>query len=221
MSQANQLSIATLFGGSTDQTALLGPPKQQNIPKCAASALHAYQLVAPAPKVIDDSSKKADDTPDPASHCQGKPLFQNCERYHPTETELNTAEEVQYEDLAQMFHKDNPPETPPSPTLSPFSTDSDDETQSLVKYTHSSWLHPLAWPNNRTSDSSTHDQPVHSVVTRKTSAIVTPEHLGYESFEDFMEDDTWETERNDDRGEHEDDGEASAPFNILERNGAE
>ncbi|KAL8785732.1 MAG: hypothetical protein Q9213_003199 [Squamulea squamosa] len=215
MSQANQLSIATLFGGSTNQSALSGPPDQQTLPECAASTMLANQPVAPSGRITDKSSKKSEEVSAAASHGQEKPLFQNFERYHPTEIEIKTAEEVQYEELAQMFHEEGPPETPTSPTFSPSLPDNSNKIQPLKHRSLLYSLNPLSWLNSRS------DRPVHSDVPTKISTILAPEHLGYEPFEEFIEDEVREIENDAGRSEHEDDGEALAPFNKLERKGTE
>ena len=230
MSEANQLSIATLFGGRTEQSALLGPPDQPISSTSAPSMTHGSPPVAPTlsrARSTGTTTKKACEesqaaTDPAANHVQSEPLFQNPGWYYPTQMQLETAEEVQYEDIAHMSNESDPTPTPALPTLSPLSPNIlHNRIQSAKVFNCLSYLNLFAWFSNRASASSTRDQSVRSVDAAEKPTTFTQEHLGYEPYQESTEDEFWGIEDLDGHGEHEDEGEALAPFNRLERKEAE
>ncbi|KAL8921942.1 MAG: hypothetical protein Q9172_003756 [Xanthocarpia lactea] len=230
MSEANQISIATLFGGRTEQSALLGPPDQPTTPTSAPSMTHGSPPIASilsrarsTGTTTKGACGESQAATDPAAkHVQSEPLFQNPGWYYPTQLQLKTAEEVQYEDIAHISHESDPPTTPASPTLSPLAPNILDNRTKIAKvFNCLSYLNPFAWFSNRPSASSTRDQSVRSVDAAEKPTMFTKEHLGYEPFQEFTEDELWGIEDHDGHGEHEDDGDALAPFNRLERKEAE
>ncbi|KAL8858356.1 MAG: hypothetical protein Q9178_005037 [Gyalolechia marmorata] len=231
MSEANQLSIATLFGGRTEQSALLGPPAQPTTPTSTPSMTHGSPPVAPTRSrarststTTTDAFEDSQTTTDPAAkHVQSEPLFQNSGWYYPTQMQLKTAEEIQYEDIAYMSYESDPPTTPASPNLSPHSPNILDSRTQIAKVfiNRLSYLNPFGWFSNRASASSTRERSVRSVDAVEKPTMFTQEHLGYEPFQECTEDELWGIEDHDGQGEHEDDGDALAPFNRLERKEAE
>ncbi|KAI4260459.1 MAG: hypothetical protein L6R42_004057, partial [Xanthoria sp. 1 TBL-2021] len=124
ISQANQLSIATLFGGQTDQSPLLGPP-DQGVGSMPASFTLPIRPSARTPAGAQENHTIAGDTSGETAtegapdHLQTKPLFQSFGRHSPTETELKTAEEIEYNDIARTWGELEEAGTPAAPTSSP------------------------------------------------------------------------------------------------------
>lgn len=124
MSQANQPSIATLFGGQTDQSALEGPLDQE-VGSVSASFTLPIRPSARTPAGAQTNHTIAGDTSGETAtegapnHLQTKPLFQSFGRHSPTETELKTAEEIEYDDMARVWHELEEAHKSAVPTSSP------------------------------------------------------------------------------------------------------
>ncbi|CAO1602515.1 hypothetical protein XANCAGTX0491_006125 [Xanthoria calcicola] len=109
MSQANQPSIATPFGGVTDQPALQGPPNQEITFKSTSFTLPIRQrarTLAEKPTnhttVAENSTKT---TMEGAPDTTLKPLFQSFARRSPTQAEIKAAEEIEYEEVARRWRE--------------------------------------------------------------------------------------------------------------------
>ncbi|KAL8884266.1 MAG: hypothetical protein Q9192_006886, partial [Flavoplaca navasiana] len=115
MSQANQFSIDTINGGTTDLSALSDPSDHESSHDHVPSAMTlSIQNVASTPNETQANHTKLEHKPNnlfmgntfttATDQVQRQPLFQSFGRHSPTQAELENAEEIDYEDLPQVGH---------------------------------------------------------------------------------------------------------------------
>ncbi|KAL8853043.1 MAG: hypothetical protein Q9221_002073 [Calogaya cf. arnoldii] len=105
MSQDNQHSINTLFRGRTDRSALLDAQDEQTTLTYAPfNAILAYRPAASVPHHTSAENKsKSLASENKLEHLQQQPLFQDFTRRIPTQAEIKTAEEIEYDRLVRKF----------------------------------------------------------------------------------------------------------------------